>query len=625
MAEPWFFEVLPDRPAPFPDECMSGYLLRLAQVNGFSSYWDFVSDLFPAWKKPQQIRMLHWEYPLEQWGRVPLRTQLPVAALNRLTVTAWVEKFRSPPDRSHSRYLSPGHFLKGVVRPELRVCSPCLQEKSYVRLVWRLAPVSVCVEHDCWLQHCCSRCGAELAAAEPGSQYLRCSVCGWDLRQLPLVPASQAALEQQRQLLPSLYFLLNPYTTLVQGVDDLALNEHGTFAQRIGLKFHYLRSQLECSIQDFARKLGVPHGLLSALEAGGQVPFPLYLTYLDALSQSWPALAALQVPADFIARIQVPRHLPLRRCPDPACASHLPQTPPRVVMLADLPERQAARFRCTDCGRRFTRAYDGALLTRPRRASIHPGDPPTVPKPVEEVALLTTWGLQGEDNRQIANRLGWGEKTVRMYWIALNLETQVHQAQQRRREKEKQERLADLKARLEQVLQPLLNQEEAISLRQLGRAMSYNSDFLHSYPALTAWAQALIQPHNDRVRQKQKETVTGQVLQALDALKESNRLVKAEEIAQNAGLHYAQLREDFPGLLPVIHQALSEHRAQFLELQRKDQLEQIDAAVSRLVAKGARLNFRVILQEAGLSVHGSKIPAIRDALTRWMGIFAPRD
>jgi len=331
------------------------------------------------------------------------------------------------------------------------------------------------------------------------------------------------------------------------------------------------------------------------------------------------------VPADFIVQVQLPRHLPLRLCPNAACASHQPQTQPRVVLLADLPERQAARFRCTDCGRRFTRAYDGTLLTKPRRASIHPGDPPTVPKLAEEVALLTTWGLQGEDNRQIAHRLGWGEKTVRMYWIALNLETQVHQAQQRRREKEKRERLADLKARLEQVLQPLLNQDETISLRQLGRAMGYNSDFLHSCPTLTAWAQALIQPHNDHVRQKRKETATSQILQALDELKGSNQLVKVGEIAQKAGMNYAQLREDFPGLLPVIRQALTEHRAQLLELQRKDQLERIDAAVSRLVAKGARLSYQVILQEAGLSIHGSKNPVIRDALIRWMGIFAPRD
>ena len=33
MSEPWFFEVLPYRPSPYSDECLSGYLLRLAEVN----------------------------------------------------------------------------------------------------------------------------------------------------------------------------------------------------------------------------------------------------------------------------------------------------------------------------------------------------------------------------------------------------------------------------------------------------------------------------------------------------------------------------------------------------------------------------------------------------------------
>ena len=171
----------------------------------------------------------------------------------------------------------------------------------------------------------------------------------------------------------------------------------------------------------------------------------------------------------------------------------------------------------------------------------------------------------------------------------------------------------------------LVNQDEEISLRQLGRAMGFNSDFLHSCPILTAWAQTRIQPHNDHVRQKRKETATSQILQALDELKGSNQVVKAGEIAQKAGMNYAQLREGFPELLPIIRQVLAKHRAQLLELQHKDQLEQIDAAVSRLVAKGARLNYQVILQEADLNIYSSKNPVIRDALIRWMGIFVPRD
>ena len=30
MAEAWFFRAYPCRPVPYPDECLSGYLLRLA-------------------------------------------------------------------------------------------------------------------------------------------------------------------------------------------------------------------------------------------------------------------------------------------------------------------------------------------------------------------------------------------------------------------------------------------------------------------------------------------------------------------------------------------------------------------------------------------------------------------
>lgn len=625
MADTWFFEVLPNRPPPFPDECLSGYLLRLANANGFTFFWDFISELFPSWKRPQQISMLLWEYPLEEWGRIPLRAQLPVATLNRLTVAPWIEKFRSPPDQTRSIYYSPGHFLKGVVHHGLCVCPLCLQEQPYIRLNWRLAPLTACVKHACLLQGHCSACGSQLTAAEQTSHYMRCSSCGTDLRMLPIVPIADEFLEKQKQRFSSLIFLLDPMVTLTLGVGNFSQDEDYSPAQLVGLKFHYLRSQLGFSIQAFTHKLGLPHGALSALELGRRAPFRLYLTYLEALSQSWSALAALQVPTDFLLQLQTQRHLHLRLCPNPACPNHQPQTDPRVVLLADLPERQAARFHCKDCGRRFTRSYDGRLLTKPRRPLIRPGEPPTVPKPAEAIALLKTWGLQGDDNRQIAHRLGWGEKTVRMYWIALNIEDQVHRAQRLRREKEKQARIADLRTRLEQILPTLLSTNDMISLRQIDRMLGLSCDYLLSRPDLTAWVQSLIQTHNDRVRQKQKEDATNQILQALEEMKSSDRLVKAAEITQKAGLTYSKLRQNFPELLPLLHQALVEHRSWLQALQLKTQIEQIDAAASRLATKGVRLNYKVLLKEAGLSSYGSKLPPIRDALLRWMGTFAPRD
>jgi hypothetical protein len=39
MEAPWYFEVLPCRPRPYADECLSGYLVRLAAANRIRSLW----------------------------------------------------------------------------------------------------------------------------------------------------------------------------------------------------------------------------------------------------------------------------------------------------------------------------------------------------------------------------------------------------------------------------------------------------------------------------------------------------------------------------------------------------------------------------------------------------------
>ena len=137
MPDSWFFEALPYRPAPYPDECLSGYLLRLAEANGFAQFWDLASDLFPGWSYPGQASRLRWEYPVEDWRRLLQRTQLSVDALRALTVAPLVEKFRPPLDQA-AHYGSPGVALHGVAQPNLQVCPLCLQAEPY--LPFDLAP-----------------------------------------------------------------------------------------------------------------------------------------------------------------------------------------------------------------------------------------------------------------------------------------------------------------------------------------------------------------------------------------------------------------------------------------------------------------------------------------------------
>jgi hypothetical protein len=144
MAESWFFEVLPCRPPPYGDECLSSYVPRLASANGICDLWSLVSDLFPRWDGTHQIGMLRWEYPLDQWGALPVRSQLPVAVLNRLTVLAWVEKFRTPP-LVYSLRNGPGNFLHGAIAAQAQMCPFCLQAAPYVRLLWRVRASQVCL------------------------------------------------------------------------------------------------------------------------------------------------------------------------------------------------------------------------------------------------------------------------------------------------------------------------------------------------------------------------------------------------------------------------------------------------------------------------------------------------
>ena len=449
MAEPWFFDVLPYRPAPYAGECLSGYLLRLADANGLRHFPDLTDELFPRWRKSHHPTLLRWEYPVEDWGCMPLRTQLPLAELRRLTVAPWLEKFRPPLKLHPPRAVSPGLVLHGIIQPQLQICPLCLQKQPYTRLLWRLQPVAVCLDHGCVLQSRCQCCHTDLTPVSTHHRHLHCPVCDADLRTLPVVAAAPELLVAQQPKQAALHFLLDPDVTLVKTWSPEPAQSATQLAQAVGMKFRYLRSQAGLSITTMAIRLNTQDHRVAALELGRYTAWPLYLAYLEALALSWPEFAALEVPSDWLAASQTPLCMPLRLCPTPDCPNHQPPPNVSVKLLADLPALGIARFHCTRCGRRFTRTYAGQLTGKPRRPPIQPGDPPTVPKSSTEIARLVEMGLQGRDNREIAHQLGWGEKTVRMYWISLGLETQVHQAQVQRRAQEKLERHASIRVRID--------------------------------------------------------------------------------------------------------------------------------------------------------------------------------
>ena len=620
MPEAWFYETLPLRPFPFEGECLSGYILRLAELNGYSFLWDLVSDLFPTWTAPQQIGRLKWEYPPENWGRMPLRIGLSSLELNRMTVTSWVEKFRSPLD-TRSKYSSPGNALRGILNPNLRVCSLCLQSQPYLRLLWRLLPVTVCLEHACLLQEKCSGCGTLLTPVSQDHRHLKCPVCDTDLRSLPVVMAPQDLLNLQRRRLAEFQFLLDPAITIAKIRDGSADNPF----RALGLKFRYIRHLAKASTKAMAEKANLNIEAVKSIELGAQVALSNYLTYLEAMQMSWMDFALLDVPDEFLHRLQSPRHPSLRVCPNSQCLSHAMPPGSSVFLLRDLPEQNFARFRCKVCGKRFTRSYDGRLRTRPHRPSLHTGDKHILVKSQIEIASLVDMGLRGECNRKIARSLGWVEQAVRIYWIALGLEDQVHQAQARRRADRKVEQHTKLRSQIQAILAPLLLGNRCITLEEVHQALGSDYYYLQSYPDQAKDLRVAIQQHNVQIKQQLDKAISTKIARSIASLACIDQIVLVDEIVGQAGLSYSRFRKNYPALHSEVHRAIQDHRGRLKKMHLENQIGQIDKAANRLVERGVRLTYRAILREAGLSRYAHSSAPIRDALARWISNLAPRD
>jgi len=71
-----------------------------------------------------------------------------------------------------------------------QVCPHCLAEGGYLRDAWDLSHVTVCVKHRVRLVDACPSCSVPLRLGRP--IILACQRCGYDLRRVPTVSASES-------------------------------------------------------------------------------------------------------------------------------------------------------------------------------------------------------------------------------------------------------------------------------------------------------------------------------------------------------------------------------------------------------------------------------------------------
>lgn len=92
-----------------------------------------------------------------------------------------------------------GHTLpsKHLALTTCRVCLDCLNEFSYGKAYWMLAPFSACESHKCLLIDSCPTCDAPLTGGRPS---YNCCPCGADLSKLGSTRCSEALYEMSRIL-----------------------------------------------------------------------------------------------------------------------------------------------------------------------------------------------------------------------------------------------------------------------------------------------------------------------------------------------------------------------------------------------------------------------------------------
>lgn len=620
MPDTWFFDVLPCRPAPYEDECLSSYLLRLADANGAANFATFIRTLFPLWPTGRGVNILRWEYPEPDWDELPRRTQLPRERLDRMTLLPWVAKFRELPLEAGGLPFRPGQMLRGIVRPTLQVCPLCLQEKPYRRLLWRLQFVTACVVHGCYLQDTCHACGKLLPVVSSNQQHLHCGHCGNDLRRLPILAASGELLAEEAKQQPDWEYLLNPAVSLIN--ESEAIADCG-LPRMIGLKLRYLRYQTGLTTAELSQQIQPSASQIKNAEHGWQkrrVPLTLYLSYLKGLGFSWRSFAALTMPPDFIATQIRPEFMSLRICPTADCPSH--QLPPGsgVVLRRRFYERELVVLKCKICKRKFTRTYDGELVTKYRHPPLPLETQVNVHKPQEEIEQVRRLGLEGTSIRQITKRMGWTKETVRNCWRSLGIIDEVHTAQKQRRQRKSQKLREALWSDVEKVLDSLCQQETPVRLVDVAHALGRHESFIYRYPDIAGRIREAVGQHEARLKQRCFEELETRIRKFVAESRENGTVMSMRYILERVGIGDWQLQHHYPELWQMVREAVTADKEQRQAQRLFQQCQQVNEAAIRLTNQGIRLTKTAIVEEARKCFPiTSTNPQVNALLDKWVG------
>lgn len=155
------------RPKPIAGESFDGYLLRLAEANGY------VSDRWITELAGIEGRLSTGTGDVEPLARLLGHDPALLEAM-RYPPSPWAGRRRI--NLFNGRPIN--RLAINMDRP--RVCTACLAESAHLRMAWELAPAAICPSHGMVLLDACPTCGKAISWNR--SHVCQCHHCGADFR-----------------------------------------------------------------------------------------------------------------------------------------------------------------------------------------------------------------------------------------------------------------------------------------------------------------------------------------------------------------------------------------------------------------------------------------------------------
>ena len=167
---------LPARAAPLPGESLTSLMRRTAETMGYDSMARVVFLLAERGRLPPQLNQL---LPGRVVDYLAALFRQPPEAVSSLTVHRYAPSLVLVPEDQPPAKACDSKTIRRCFSSSWPVCPACLGQDQvpYERLVWSFRPISVCVEHGCFLISRCPACRRPLRPDRQDVSHCRCGQC----------------------------------------------------------------------------------------------------------------------------------------------------------------------------------------------------------------------------------------------------------------------------------------------------------------------------------------------------------------------------------------------------------------------------------------------------------------